>query len=55
MKITVKNVPPHVRDELAAQAARKGQSMQAFLLAELTRLASEPWIDDLQGELRKGV
>jgi len=55
MKITIKNVPEHIRDELAAQAARNGQSMQAFLLTELTRLASEPWYDELLGEINKGV
>ena len=44
--ITIRNVPEHVRDELATRAARRGQSMQAYLLAELKRIASEPSIDE---------
>ena len=40
--ITIRNVPEEVRDELAARAARRGQSMQAFLWSELERIASKP-------------
>ena len=29
--------------------------MQAYLLDELVRHASEPWHDELQGESRKGA
>jgi plasmid stability protein len=40
--ITVRNVPPDTRDELAARAARAGQSLQGFLRAELIKLARRP-------------
>lgn len=38
--ITIRHVPTPVRDELAARAARSGRSLQEFLAAELTELAS---------------
>jgi len=45
VQITVRDVPERVRDELAARAASRGQSMQEFLRAELERLASRPTVD----------
>ncbi|MDE2668529.1 MAG: hypothetical protein OXI51_02615 [Chloroflexota bacterium] len=55
VSITVRNVPKHVRDELARRAARRGQSMQAFLLGELERIAAEPTVDELLDRVRKRV
>ena len=50
VQITIRNVPEEVRDELAALAAHKRQSMQEFLRGELERIASRPSIDTwLQG------
>ena len=50
VQITIRNVPEGVRDELAALAAHKRQSMQEFLRGELERIASRPSIDAwLQG------
>jgi antitoxin FitA len=40
--ITIRNVPADVHDELAARAARSGQSLQEYLLAALTSLAARP-------------
>jgi antitoxin FitA len=40
--ITVREVPDHVRDELAARAARSGRSLQAYLRSELIDLAERP-------------
>lgn len=40
--ITIRAVPDHVRDELAARAARSGRSLQEYLSAELIALASRP-------------
>ena len=40
VRITVRNVPEAVRDELAARAALARKSMQEYLLGELERLAS---------------
>ncbi len=45
--ITIRNVPTHVRDELAARAARSGRSLQEFLAAELADLAARPNVTDL--------
>lgn len=53
VQITIRNVPPEVRDELALQAAQKRQSMQEFLLAELERIASQPSIDQWLREVRE--
>lgn len=40
--IQIRDVPEPVRDEIARKAAAAGQSMQAYLLAELTKLAERP-------------
>ena len=42
VQITIRGVSDSVRNELAARAARNGQSMQEFLRAELERIASLP-------------
>jgi antitoxin FitA len=53
IQITVRNVPEKVRDELAARAARRGQSMQEFLRVELERLAARPSVDEVLGRIRE--
>ena len=53
MQITIRNVPEEVRDEIAARAALKRQSMQEFLRCELERIASRPSIDALLQEIRE--
>ena len=40
--IQIRDVPEPVRDELARKAAAAGQSMQAYLLGELSKLAERP-------------
>ncbi|WP_376694681.1 FitA-like ribbon-helix-helix domain-containing protein [Wenzhouxiangella sp. EGI_FJ10305] len=40
--IAVRNVPDQARNELAARAARQGQSVQDFLRADLIALADRP-------------
>jgi len=40
--IQIRDVPGPVRDELARKAAAAGQSMQAYLLGELIKLAERP-------------
>ncbi|MDQ0425541.1 FitA-like ribbon-helix-helix domain-containing protein [Cellulomonas iranensis] len=42
VSLTVRDVPDDVRDELAARAARSGRSLQEYLRATLTELASHP-------------
>jgi len=45
VRITIRDVPAHVRDELAARAARQGKSMQEYLRSALERLTAKPPID----------
>ena len=55
VQITIRNVPEDVRDELAARAALKRQSMQEYLLSELERLAGQPSIETVLEEVRRRV
>lgn len=55
VQITIRNVPEEVRDELAARAALKRQSMQEYLLGELERLAGLPSIETVLDEVRRRV
>jgi plasmid stability protein len=50
--ITVRDVPPSVRDELAARAARSGRSLQEHLRAELIALAERPSVEDVVARAR---
>jgi plasmid stability protein len=50
--ITVRDVPEQVHRELSARAARRGQSLQEYLIAELTRLAGRPAPEDLLARVR---
>ena len=52
VQITIGGVPEEVRDELAARAALKRQSMQAYLLGELERIVSKPSVEMLMEETR---
>jgi antitoxin FitA len=47
VSVTIRDVPGDVRDELAARAARAGQSLQEYLRGQLTALARRPSPDDL--------
>ncbi|MXZ96355.1 MAG: hypothetical protein F4Y99_10560 [Acidimicrobiaceae bacterium] len=55
VQITIRNVPEEVRDELAARAALKRQSMQEYLREELERLAGLPSIETVLEEARRRV
>ena len=52
VKITIRNVPDEVRDELAARAARSGRSLQEFLSAEFVRIANTPSAADAAARAR---
>jgi len=41
VNITIRDVPPEVRDILAARAKRRGQSSQEFLKATLVDIAAK--------------
>jgi plasmid stability protein len=51
--ITIRHVPDDVRNELAARAARQGQSLQEYMLGEVTRLAAKPSVAELMAEVRE--
>ena len=53
VQITIRNVPEDVRDELAAKAAERRQSMQEYLRGELERLAEKPSVSTLLEEIRR--
>ena len=47
VSMTIRDVPDETRDELAARAARAGQSLQEYVRARLTELAERPDAADL--------
>ncbi len=59
IQITIRDVPESVRDGLAARAAPARLSMQAYLRAELERLATRPsletWLEQVRERKRAGA
>ncbi len=55
VQITIRNVSDEVRDKIAERAARKRQSMQAFLHNELERIALEPSREEVMQRIRDRV
>jgi plasmid stability protein len=53
--ITVRDVPDDVRDELAARAARAGQSLQEYLRSLLVATADKPTPDEVLARARARV
>lgn len=53
--ITVRDVPPSARDELAARAARSGRSLQEYLRTQLIALAERPDPDALMARVRQRI
>jgi hypothetical protein len=53
IQITIREVPEHVRDELASRAALQGKSMQEYLRAELERLAARPSVESWLDQVRR--
>ncbi|MGA2925523.1 MAG: hypothetical protein ABSG43_05920 [Solirubrobacteraceae bacterium] len=53
--ITVRDVPDEVRDELAARAARAGQSLQEYVRAMLMDATARPPVADVIGRARARV
>jgi antitoxin FitA len=51
--ITIRNVPEETRNELAARAARAGQSLQEYLHGELVSIASKPDMATLMKRIRE--
>ena len=53
--ITVRDVPPEVRDELAARAARAGKSLQEYLRGFLIDAVAKPTAADVIARARARV
>jgi hypothetical protein len=45
--VLIRELPDDVHAELQEQAERQGQSLQQYLVGELTRLAAVPTVDEL--------
>jgi plasmid stability protein len=55
VSVTIRDVPDGTRDELAARAARAGQSLQEYLRAQLVELARRPSPDALWDRVQHRV
>ena len=55
VSITIRDVPDQVRDELAARAARSGQSLQEYMRAMLVESAARPLLADVIARARQRV
>jgi len=53
--ITIRGIPDEVRDELAARAARSGQSLQEYLRVLLVATADKPAPQDVIARARARV
>lgn len=53
VNITIRDVPPHVRDEIARRAKLRGQSTQEFLWGVLKNLAARPDKAEVLARLEK--
>lgn len=53
--ITIRDVPDDVRDELAARAARSGQSMQEYLRGRLIAAVAKPDAAEVIARARRRV
>ncbi|MGH2903926.1 MAG: FitA-like ribbon-helix-helix domain-containing protein [Solirubrobacteraceae bacterium] len=51
--VQIKNVPPDVHQILRDRAGKAGQSLQAYLLAQLQEQASKPTIKELMDRVSK--
>jgi plasmid stability protein len=51
--VQIKNVPPDVHQILRERASKAGQSLQAYLLAQLQEQASKPTIKELMDRVGK--
>ena len=53
--VTIRDVPEEVRDELAARAARQGQSLQEYLRSLLVNVADKPTVGEVLSRARARV
>jgi len=53
--VTIRDVPDGVRSELAARAARAGQSLQEYLRGVLVNVAAKPTVEEVVDRARARV
>jgi plasmid stability protein len=53
--VTIRDVPDGVRSELAARAARAGQSLQEYLRGILVTAAAKPTVEEVVDRARARV
>lgn len=53
--MTIRDVPDETRDELAARAARAGQSLQEYVRAQLMALANRPSPEELWDRVQQRI
>lgn len=53
--VTIRDVPDAVRSELAARAARAGQSLQEYLRGVLVTAAAKPTVEEVLDRARSRV
>jgi hypothetical protein len=51
--VQVRNVPEDVHEELVRKAELAGQSLQQFLVVQLTRIARTPTIDEIRARIER--
>lgn len=51
--VLVRDLPAEVHVTLQRRAAAQGRSLQQYLVAELTRLSSQPTLDELFAEVER--
>lgn len=51
--VLIRDLPEEVHTELVRRSGQRGQSLQQYLAAELTRLATSPTLDDVLKRLEQ--
>jgi plasmid stability protein len=51
--IQIRNVPPKLHRELKRRAAKRGVSLQEYLLGEITEIAETPTVDEVIDRMRR--
>ena len=52
--VQIRNVPDEIHEALVRRAAAAGQSLQQYLTAQLTELATRPTMDEVIARIESG-
>ena len=53
VNVLVRDLPEDVHSQLQRRAARRGQSLQHYLVTELGRMASQPTVEDVLDRIER--